>query len=82
MTDLALAPSDVLIIDDDPLLLMIAESYFRAKGSKRIRTAEDGLVALEVLDELEVPPSLILCDLNMPNIDGLQFFATVEAAKL
>ena len=78
MTDLALAPSNVLIIDDDPLLLMIAESYFRAKGSKHIRTAEDGLVALEVLDELEVMPGLILCDLNMPNIDGLQFLRLLK----
>ena len=78
MTDLALAPSDVLIIDDDPLLLMIAESYFRAKGSKNIRTALDGLIALEVLDELEVPPGLILCDLNMPNIDGLQFLRLLK----
>ncbi|MCF6199905.1 MAG: EAL domain-containing protein, partial [Hyphomicrobiaceae bacterium] len=78
MTAQALAPSDVLIIDDDPLLLVVAESYFRAKGSKNIRTAQDGLVALKVLDELEVQPGLILCDLNMPNIDGLQFLRLLK----
>ena len=78
MSDQALAPSEVLIIDDDPLLRVIAESYFRAKGGKSVRSAEDGLVALEVLDSLEVPPGLILCDLNMPNIDGLQFLRLLK----
>ena len=78
MSDQALAPLDTLIIDDDPLLLMIAESYFRAKGSKNIRTAEDGLIALEIFDELEVMPGLILCDLNMPNIDGFQFLRLLK----
>ncbi|MCP4933129.1 MAG: EAL domain-containing protein [bacterium] len=73
-----LAPLDVLIVDDDPLLLVVAESYFRAKGSKNIYTAADGLVALKVLDKLEVPPGLILCDLNMPNIDGLQFLRLLK----
>lgn len=78
MPDQALAPSSILIIDDDPLLRMIAESYFRAKGSDVVRTAEDGVVALEILDSLEISPGLILCDLNMPNIDGLQFLRLLK----
>ena len=78
MPDNALAPLDILIIDDDPLLLMIAKAYFRAKGSTSVRTAQDGLVALEILDELETPPELIICDLNMPRLDGLQFLRLLK----
>jgi len=78
MKDQPLAPSDVLVIDDDPLLRAIAASYFRAKGSQTIKTAEDGVVALEILDKTKEPPGLILVDLNMPNIDGLQFLRLLK----
>jgi len=64
----------VLIVDDDPILCAVAESYFQNRGIDMIRTAENGAQALETLDANSGNFDFILCDLNMPKMDGVQLF--------
>ncbi len=73
MTDLQHKPRDVLIVDDDPIMAVIAEAYFRRIGSDVIRTAANGRIALDLIDEHGEDVDFILCDLNMPELDGVEF---------
>lgn len=58
----------ILIIDDDQELLKMLQTYFEMKGY-RIRTARDGAQGLKMAEE---DPDIILLDINMPRIDGIE----------
>ncbi len=62
----------ILIVDDDPLVCAIAQAAFAQMGIQEVATASDGRQALEYFAS-NPHPAFILCDLNMPNMDGLQF---------
>ena len=59
----------ILIIDDNPMNLMLASHVLEGKGYST-RTAEDGKTGLSEIEK-EIP-SLILLDVNMPEIDGFE----------
>ena len=44
-------------------------------------SANDGVQALGVLDKLQDEPGFLLCDLNMPNMDGIEFLRHLERRK-
>ena len=58
----------ILIIDDDTELLKMLKSYFELKKYEVI-TAENGA---EGLSKMKLQPDLILLDINMPRIDGIE----------
>ena len=58
----------LLMVDDDVQLLKMLSQYFQIKGYE-ILTAKDGKEALE---KAAKGPDLILLDVNMPRIDGLE----------
>jgi len=58
----------ILIVDDDAELLKMLKSYFEIKRYSVI-TAENGADALK---KVEMRPDLILLDVNMPQIDGIE----------
>ncbi|GBF25787.1 putative signaling protein [bacterium MnTg02] len=68
----------VLIIDDDPILRVVAESYFKSRGSERIESAANGAEALKIIDARGAGIDFILCDLNMPELDGVQFLRLLK----
>ncbi len=72
---------NVLVVDDDPILRAIAERHFQKRGSHNVATANDGVQALGVLDEAQDEPGFLLCDLNMPNMDGIEFLRHLERRK-
>jgi sigma-B regulation protein RsbU (phosphoserine phosphatase) len=66
----------ILVIDDTEavrhaLIVYLGQLGYAARG------AEDGVSGLEELQR--DPPDLILCDLRMPRMDGLQLLAAVHA---
>lgn len=65
--------SGVLIVDDDPVLVAITEMFFQKRGAANVHSAHDGAHGLEVLDRYSDTIDFILCDLNMPQMDGIQF---------
>lgn len=68
---LSLSPrgtSTVLIVDDDPDMVLLLESTLQAEGV-RVLTATDGESALDLARQNR--PTLILLDMNLPGLDGL-----------
>jgi EAL domain-containing protein (putative c-di-GMP-specific phosphodiesterase class I)/ActR/RegA family two-component response regulator len=59
-------------------------SLLRAIGIRHIREAANGREALAMLaaDRNAFPPDVILCDLEMPEVDGIEFLRTVAERKL
>jgi len=73
-----------LIVDDSSVMRKIVERSLRQAGLEisAVLQAGNGVEALSVLAENRV--DLILCDINMPVMDGLELvkrLATVENAK-
>lgn len=58
----------LLIADDEIDILLMLKHFFENKGYL-VLTATDGI---EVLKQIEKQPNLILLDINMPNLDGLE----------
>jgi len=59
-------------------------TMLRAIGIRHIREAANGREALAMLaaDGDAFPPDVILCDLEMPEVDGIEFLRTVAERKL
>jgi two-component system, chemotaxis family, chemotaxis protein CheY len=73
-----------LIIDDSAVMRKIVERSLRQAGVNltQVLEAGNGAEALGVLQDKQV--DLILCDINMPIMDGLEFvkqLSTLESAK-
>lgn len=58
----------LLIVDDDAELLKMLKSYFEIR-KYFVMTAENGA---EALKKVEMQPDIILLDINMPQIDGIE----------
>ena len=65
----------LLLIDDDPNLILLVKDYLEFRGYEVI-TADNGREALCVLEQ-EVP-DMIICDVMMPEMDG---YALVEQVR-
>lgn len=71
---------DVLVVDDSAAIRKILQRVLRQTGMeiRTIHEAGDGQEALELLKAHK--PALILTDINMPKMDGLQLLAAVKAS--
>jgi len=63
----------VLVLDDEPFMRKLLARLLTNAGFKNVTTCEDGQSALRLVDGTSNPPALILCDLNMPGMDGVEF---------
>lgn len=69
----------ILIVDDDPVdIEFISRALIDTDESLDIATAFDGFDAVELLKN-RAPPDIVLIDLNMPRMDGLQFLDTIKS---
>ena len=57
----------ILIVEDDEMIRSIIYEFLEMENFNVI-SAEDGCVGVYLAQELH--PDLILCDINMPNLDG------------
>lgn len=58
----------ILIADDDPELVKMLQTFFQLR-KYIVLTAADGA---ETLKKVEMRPDIILLDINMPRIDGIE----------
>jgi two-component system chemotaxis response regulator CheY len=72
---------DVLVVDDSAAIRKILQRVLRQTGMaiRTIHEAGDGQEALELLKSHR--PALVLTDINMPKMDGLQFLAAMKASE-
>jgi len=66
----------VLVVDDEPIVRDVLSRYL-AKGGFAVETAEDGEQALAAFDAS--PPDLVLLDLMLPRLDGIEVFTRIRA---
>lgn len=66
----------ILIVDDDPTTRKLIGLYLRAKGYDTA-TAENGFDAIEKLGIENY--NLIVSDINMPYMDGIEFVKVVRS---
>ncbi len=59
----------ILLVDDDPFMQKVITKVLKDIGFERIKTANDGQQALDIL--AEEPIDLLLTDIQMPHINGL-----------
>lgn len=65
----------VLVVEDDPLLRQILSEIL--EGSAHVTCAGDGLEALRLAQEIR--PDVIVSDVAMPRMDGIEFVKTLRA---
>lgn len=66
-----------IIIDDEPLAIDVITSYCEALGSVNVLgTFTSGLEAIDFINKNKV--DLILCDIEMPNINGIDLIKSLE----
>ncbi|TAG77590.1 MAG: sigma-54-dependent Fis family transcriptional regulator, partial [Burkholderiales bacterium] len=68
--------AEILLVDDDPDLLKLIGLRLTAAGY-RVKSAESGEVALAQIAISR--PSVVITDLRMPGIDGMQLFEQINA---
>lgn len=71
-------PQTILIADDDPKVLKILSAVLRREGFE-VLTASDGLEAVEM--DQKAHPDLIVLDIMMPKMDGLEACGRIKSRR-
>jgi CheY-like chemotaxis protein len=68
----------ILVVDDDANIRLIFQTMLRRSGYDVV-TASSGIQALEML--LEKNPDLVILDIKMPDIHGLEVLSLIREAE-
>ena len=68
----------ILIVDDDESIRELLRLHLSAAGYE-VQVAADAIAA--GYQVLRAPPDLIICDVNMPHMDGFEFVAALKGDK-
>lgn len=67
----------VMVVDDDDFSRTLLSDMLNELGVAEIYTADDGRAALSTLSKLTRAPDMLICDLFMPEMDGIEFMAAL-----
>ncbi|MBZ5644256.1 MAG: response regulator transcription factor [Acidobacteriia bacterium] len=70
------ARSNILVVDDEPQITRVLKTTLSSQGYG-VRTASDGDEAVQIMKEWT--PDLVITDLRMPNLGGLELCRHVRA---
>jgi CheY-like chemotaxis protein len=62
-----------LVVEDQPFQRWEMGKLLEELGAQYVFMAEDGRAALTVIQDLTEPVDIIITDLNMPGMDGMEF---------
>ncbi|MGI8495487.1 MAG: response regulator transcription factor [Pyrinomonadaceae bacterium] len=68
----------ILVVDDEPQIIRVMRQILTAHQYK-IRTASDGEAGLELFHDWK--PDLVITDLQMPNVSGLELCRKIRASS-
>jgi len=72
----------VMVIDDQRTMRTIVRRLLAAGGVRKVSEAENAMVALDKLRTGEIKePDVVVCDLHMDEMDGLEFCNAVRRDK-
>ena len=63
----------ILVLDDEPFMRKLLVRMLANLGHETVSSCDSGQAALALLDAPLQPPDLILLDINMPQMDGIEF---------
>jgi EAL domain-containing protein (putative c-di-GMP-specific phosphodiesterase class I)/CheY-like chemotaxis protein len=75
-------PLTVLVVEDHEFQRRIAARLVRACGATTVLEAADGCAALRVIEDASDPIDLIVCDLQMPGMDGVELLRAIAERRL
>ena len=74
-------PVTILLVEDDEVdVKALRWAFDKLKIANPVEVARDGVEALEMLGKL-ARPFLIITDINMPRMNGIEFLRNVRASK-
>ena len=76
--DEELRNAKILIVEDDPDNVHLLELFFETSGFTDVHATSDARNVEGLVRELE--PKLILLDLHMPHVDGLEVMRRIQEA--
>ena len=68
----------ILVVDDEPQLTRVLRTGLKSRGYD-VRAAADGLAGFEAFNDWR--PDLVITDLAMPNVDGLELCRRLRAVS-
>ena len=74
---------NILLVEDDEVDIMNVQRAFRKNNiNNPLFIARNGLEALEMLHSQQIPkPHVIILDINMPKMNGLEFLQAMRAEE-
>ena len=67
----------VMLVDDEPMTLLVVESFLRAEGYENLVVLDDSRQVLDLLAEIR--PDVVLLDRMMPHMGGFEILSTMRA---
>ena len=75
-------PVSVLIVEDDPMVMEIHKRFvLSTEGYSIAGTACDGLQAIRYLEDKEAAVDLVILDIFMPELDGIETLRKIRQAR-
>ena len=71
--------TSVLIVDDDEFSRDILSEMLGAQGVTDIHSADNGRTALRALAGMAQVPDVLICDVFMPDMDGIEFMSALAS---
>lgn len=68
----------LLVEDNEGDIILTKEALKEGKIKNNITVAKDGQAALDLLNETDSLPDLILLDINLPKVNGLEVLAVIK----
>lgn len=69
----------VLVVDDSPAFSAMLQKALLMRGEVKVELAKNGMEGLEILKN--VTPALIMLDIEMPIMNGIQFLETIRKSE-
>jgi DNA-binding NtrC family response regulator len=68
----------ILVVDDEAMVRRVIDSVLGSRGWP-LKLADGAEAAMKLVDESDTPPAVLVCDVLMPKIDGLELTRRLTA---